>query len=300
VDLRQLETFRKVAQLRSVTRAASELRYAQSTVTAQIKGLESEFNVSLFKRGGRGVQLTPAGEQLLPYADRILELVEEAHRNLRREPEPSGTLVIGTMESITSYRLPPLLELFHYRYPKLRLSLRPTACAETLTALRQGIFDVGFLMDDVQDHPGLATIVLCEEQLTLVSAPDHPLAGERHITIDDLRDTNIVATEPGCSYRDKFTRLLSGDNPESLAVLEFGTIEAIKRSVEARLGIALLPKVTVRAELAAGTLVALPWHAPFRVYTQLAWNDSKRVPPEVELFVSEATRVVREAANSAA
>src|SRR5690606_36391536 len=104
VDVRQLETFRKVAQLGSITRAATELRYAQSTVTAQIKALESELNVALVKRSGRGIQLTAAGERFLPYAERILQLVAEARHNLRPAADPSGTLLIGTMQSITSYR----------------------------------------------------------------------------------------------------------------------------------------------------------------------------------------------------
>lgn len=294
MDVRQLETFRKVAQLGSITRAAAELRYAQSTVTAQIKALESELNVALVKRSGRGIQLTAAGERFLPYAERILQLVAEARHNLRPAADPSGTLVIGTMESITSYRLPPLLELFHHRYPKLRLSLRPTPCAQTRAALRHGTFDIGFLMEEERHHPGLASMVLCEERLVLIAAPDHPLTRQQHIDIADLRATNIVATEPGCSYREKFTRFLSEDTTELQPVLEFGTIEAIKRSVEARLGIALLPEVTVRAELTAGTLVALPWQPPFRVYTQLAWNDTTWVSPEIELFIAEATRVVRE------
>ncbi|HEX5596874.1 MAG TPA: LysR family transcriptional regulator, partial [Micromonosporaceae bacterium] len=295
MDFRQLETFRKVAQLRSLTRAATELRYAQSTVTAQIKSLESDLKLSLFDRSGRGVRLTAAGEQLLPYAERILDLVAEARRNLHPEREPSGVLTVGTMESITSYRLPPLLELFHHRYPKLQLSLRATSCTATRAALRQGTFDVGFLMEYEREHPGLASIVLCEEPLALVSAPKHPLAGRDRIDIAQLRDTTVLGTEPGCVYRDKFQELLGADGQDPYPVLEYGTIEAIKRSAEARLGVALLPKVTVAAELDAGSLVALAWPVPFRIYTQLAWNDTRWVPPEVRLFVSEATRVIREA-----
>ncbi|HEX5540399.1 MAG TPA: LysR family transcriptional regulator [Micromonospora sp.] len=297
MELRHLETFRRVARLCSLTRAAAELRYAQSTVTAQIKALESDLNVSLFERSGRGVRLTAAGEQLLPYADRILELVAEARRNLHPEREPEGELIIGTMESITSYRLPPLLELFHYRYPRLRLSLRPTSCAATRAALRQGAFDAGFLMEQGREHPGLTTVVLCEETLALVSAPDHPLARQDRIGIEHLRSVPVLGTEPGCVYRDQFQTLLSEDGEEPVPLLEFGTIEAIKRSVEVRLGVALLPEVTVAAELAAGSLVALPWPVPFRIYTQLAWNSTKWISPELQLFISEATRVVQEAAS---
>ncbi|WP_084960311.1 LysR family transcriptional regulator [Thermoactinospora rubra] len=294
MDLRQLETFRKVASVGSFTRAAAELNYAQSTVTAQIKGLEAEFNVSLFQRNGRGVQITAAGRQLLPYATKILDLAAEARHALQPDREPSGMLVVGTLESITSYRLPPLLELFRYRYPRLRLSLRATPGAEALAALRAGTFDAAFLMDEQCEHRGLTTVVLREEPLTLVAAPGHPLAAEPEITLDQLRRTDILSTEPGCSYRDKLAELLSDADGEQLPMLEFGTIEAVKRTAQAGLGVALLPRIVVAAELAEGSLVRLPWRPPFRVYSQLAWNEKAWLSPELQVFVSEAIRVVNE------
>ncbi|WP_232234715.1 LysR family transcriptional regulator [Actinoplanes sp. N902-109] len=296
--MRQLETFRKVALLGSVTRAAGELRYAPSTVTAQIKTLEGEFGVALFERSGRGTRLTAAGERLLPYADKMLDLLAEARHTLRPESEPSGLLVVGTMESITSYRLPPLLELLHHRFPRLRLSMRPTSCQETQAALRHGTFDVGFLMQEEVSHPGLQSLVLCEEPLTLVAAPDDPIAAEPAIDLDRLRATKILGTEPGCVYRDRFIELLSGDSPEPFPVLEMGTIEAIKRSVEVRLGVALLPRIAVAGELAAGTMVELPWEVPFRIYTQVAWNENKWMSPELRTFVDEVARVLREEATA--
>ncbi|MFI6210269.1 LysR family transcriptional regulator [Streptomyces sp. NPDC051041] len=292
MEIRHLVTFQKVATLLSFTRAAEELSYAQSSVTTQIRALEASLGVELFDRLGGRIRLTSAGEKLLEYAEQILALTEAARADVVGGDGPSGTLVIGTMESITSYRMPPLLEFFHHRYPKLQLSLRPSLCAETCHALRQGSFDIGFLMEQRTVQQGLETVVLAEEPLVLVAAPDHPLARQEELSLDDLRSASILATESGCAYRDLFEEELRG--AETMPFLEFGTIEAIKRGVISGLGIALLPAVTVTRELEAGEMTALPWKAPFSVYTQLAWRSSRRLSRELKLFIDQAVRLMQE------
>ncbi|MEW2160179.1 LysR family transcriptional regulator [Streptomyces sp. NPDC007189] len=293
MELRLLVTFEKVATALSFTRAAAELSYAQSSVTGQIRALESSLGVELFDRLGSRIRLTEAGERLLPYARQIIELADEARAAVVEPEEPSGTLTVGTMESLTSYRLPPLLEYFHHRHPGVRLALRTTIGDETRQALRQGAYDVGFLMEERTEHPGLTTAVLAEEPLALVAAPGHPLTGAAVATAD-LVGRPLLATEPGCAYRDLFERELRalGD----VDFLEFGTIEATKRAAAAGLGIALLPEVTVAAELADASLVRLDWEPPFRLHTQLAWRAEKRLPAHARLFVEQARRLVAEQA----
>ncbi|MFF5286619.1 LysR family transcriptional regulator [Streptomyces sp. NPDC013171] len=291
MELRLLATFEKVADVLSFTRAATELGYAQSSVTAQIRSLESSLGVDLFERLGSRIRLTEAGERLLPYAHRMTDLAEEARTAVAATAEPSGPIAVGTMESLTSYRLPPLLEYFHHRYPKVRLTLRPTLGDETRKALRQGTYDVGFLMEPETEHEGLETEVLAPEPLSLVGAPGHPLSGRTDLTTADLAAAQLLGTEPGCAYRDLFEAELREWEPP---FMEFGTIEATKRGVAAGLGVALLPRVTVAEELAAGVLVELPWEAPFTLFTQLAWRRGKRLPAHVRLFVEQARRLVRE------
>ncbi|WP_432174492.1 LysR family transcriptional regulator [Streptomyces sp. Tue6028] len=296
MELRLLVTFEKVATVLSFTQAAAELKYAQSSVTGQIRALESSLGTELFDRLGSRIRLTESGERLLPYARQIIELTEEARAAVVGAEEPSGALTVGTMESLTSYRLLPLLELFHHRYPGVRLSLRTTIGDETRQALRQGAYDVGFLMEEETRHAGLDVAVLAVEPLALVAAPGHALAGARAARTADLVGQSLLATEPGCAYRDLFERELNSVEPAGSGVsfTEFGTIEATKRAAAAGLGIALLPEVTVAAELAEGTLVRLPWEAPFTLRTQLAWRAGKRLPGHVRLFVEQARRLVSE------
>ncbi|WP_406358925.1 LysR family transcriptional regulator [Streptomyces sp. NBC_00658] len=296
MELRLLVTFEKVATVLSFTQAAAELKYAQSSVTSQVRALESSLGTELFDRLGSRIRLTEAGERLLPYARQIIELAEEARAAVVGAGEPSGALTVGTMESLTAYRLLPLLELFHHRYPGVRLSLRTTIGDETRQALRQGTYDVGFLMERETEHAGLETAVLAVEPLALVAAPGHRLANTPVVTADLVRES-LLATEPGCAYRDLFE--LELNSLEQVAFTEFGTIEATKRAAAAGLGIALLPEVTVAAELADGSLVRLPWEVPFTLRTQLAWRAGKRLPAHVRLFVEQARRLVREQSSGA-
>ncbi|MGW3943766.1 LysR family transcriptional regulator [Streptomyces phaeochromogenes] len=293
MEIRLLVTFEKVAAVLSFTQAAAELKYAQSSVTSQIRALESSLGVQLFDRLGSHIRLTEAGDRLLPYARQIIELSEEARAAVVGTEEPSGTLTVGTMESLTSYRLSPLLELFHHRYPGVRLSMRPTLGDETRQALRQGTYDVGFLMERETEHAGLEVTLLAEEPLALVAAPGHPLAGVAVSTADLVREP-LLATEPGCAYRDLFEEELNTRSAEPVSFMEFGTIEATKRAAAAGLGIALLPAVTVAEELADGRLVALPWEPPFTLRTQLAWRSGKRLPAHARLFVEQARKLVAE------
>ncbi|CAL9488763.1 HTH-type transcriptional regulator GltR [Streptomyces sp. enrichment culture] len=291
MELRLLVTFEKVATVLSFTRAAAELKYAQSSVTSQIRALESSLGAELFDRLGSRIRLTEAGERLLPYARRILELAEEARSAVADAEEPAGSLTVGTMESLTNHRLPPLLELFHHRYPKVRLSLRTTIGDETRQALRQGTYDLGFLMERETEHAGLETEVLAVEPLALVAAPGHPLAG-RPLTTADLLPQSLLATEPGCAYRDLFEQELTSLAP--VAFMEFGTIEATKRAAAAGLGVSLLPEITVAAELAGGSLVRLDWEPPFTLRTQLAWRSGKRLPAHARLFLEQARKLASE------
>ncbi|MBN0046616.1 LysR family transcriptional regulator [Streptomyces actuosus] len=291
MELRLLVTFEKVATVLSFTRAAAELRYAQSSVTAQIRALESSLGAELFDRLGSRIRLTEAGERLLPYARQMIELAGEARAAVAGAEEPAGTLAVGTMESLTSYRLPPLLEYFHHRYPRVRLSLRPTLGDETRRALRQGTYDLGFLMEEETEHTGLESEVLTAEPLALVAAPGHRLHGTEP-AVGDLVGEALLATEPGCAYRDLFERELTAAAPVSF--LEFGTIEATKRAAAAGLGVCLLPEVTVAAELAEGSLVRLEWTPPFTLRTQLAWRSGKRLPAHARLFVERARQLLAE------
>jgi len=294
MDTRHLRAFVAVAEKGNFTRAASELAFAQSTVTAQVQSLEREIGVDLFDRLPNSVRLSSAGERFLPYARRILGLTMEARQVSNPGEELSGTLVIGAMESITAYRLLPVFEFMHLRHPGVRLAMRPSLCLETEEAVRSGSFDGGFVVDARTSIPGLESEVLCEEPLVLVASVTHKLVGERDLDLSQLRQCQVVTTEPGCTYRDSFEQLLRTPGAGPFPLLELGSIDAIRRSVSSGMGIALLPRVALASDLEIGNLACLDWQPPFTVYTQLVWRRGQRLLPSLAAVRDTARRVISE------
>ncbi|MGW5419826.1 LysR family transcriptional regulator [Streptomyces sp. NPDC003943] len=291
MDLRQLTTFHRVATLLSFTKAAADLNYAQSSVTAQVKSLEVALGVELFERLRGRIRLTPAGERLLPYAERILSLVDEARDKTTGWAEPTGLLTIGTSESLTSYRMPPVLEFFHHRYPRLRISLRTGSADRTCEALRQGALDMGFFMDARTEHAGLRTERLWSEPLVAVAAPGHRLAGLSGLGSGDVAAVPLLVPEAGDCYRELLEAELAGAAAgPGPALLEFGTVESVKRGVAAGLGVSVLPEVAVADAVAAGALVVLDWRPPFEVHTQIAWRRGQQVTREMRTFIDQTVR----------
>jgi DNA-binding transcriptional LysR family regulator len=294
--MRHLATFLTVARLQSFTGAAAELGYAQSTITGQVKGLESDLGAELLDRTTARVTLTPAGERLLPYAEQIVDLSAEARLAVHEAEEAAGTVSVGSIESIATYRLSTIVEFFHHRFPDLRLVVRVSSCPDTLRALRQGEFDVGFLMSSQIRYPGLKGITLSEEELVAVAATDHPLARAADVSTSELRAATILNTEYGCPYRELFEAALNEDSEEKIHLLEFGTIEAIKQMAAAGLGVTVLPRFAVSDELAAGALAEVAWKVPFTMISHIAWHKDKWISKTLRLFMDEAVKVFREGA----
>ncbi|MET8220128.1 LysR family transcriptional regulator [Streptomyces hirsutus] len=297
MDIRQLTTFQKAATLLSFSRAAAELNYAQSSVTGQIRGLENTLGVELFERlSGRSVRLTQAGERFLPYAEQLLSLADEARSATRGGSEPAGRVLVGTMESIATYHMPPMLEFFHHRHPGLQVVLRPGSGEETVQALGRGALDLGLVMDVETRHAGMEGVVLRTEPLVAVVCPDHLLAARRLVTADQLREAPLLVPEAGPRCRRLLERELWGGR-EPVPLLESGTVGSAKRWAAAGLGIALLPAVAVADDIDTGVLAPLAWRPPFEVSTQLLWRRGTRLTRETRVFVDKVSEFLTEEAD---
>lgn len=306
MELRHLRTFREVARGLSFTRAARELGYVQSAVTSHVKALEADLGVRLFDRLGRRVALTDAGRKLLGHAERILDLTEEARADLAGgEAEPAGTVTVSATEMQCAYRLPPVLEEFRERFPKVRLVFRPSTPtgvldAETRRAIAEGVVDAAFVLQAPIDGPPHADFLaehLVEEPLVVVARPDHYLARALEVGPADLEDETILLHEKGCGYRVVFEGIMAkAEARPKEAPIEFSSGEAIKRCVEAGMGVAVLARVSVEREIEEGRLTVLRWEEPnFRVLTQMVRHSGKWVSPALEAFM----QVTREALDSA-
>jgi len=299
VDLRTLHTFRVAARTLSFTRAAAALGYAQSSVTAQMKGLEESLGVALFDRMGNRLQLTDPGERLLAYADRLLALAEEAQAAVRSD-EPRGALALTAPETVCTYLLPPLLRRFGEACPAVQVRFVPLHVREFKRALLDGVVDAAFILEEAFAPGALRVEPLRDEPLAVVASPAHPLAARPAVVARDLVGEPILLTELGCSYRNRFERSLIQAGAYPARRMEFQSVEAIKRCAEAGLGIAALPRVAVAAELAAGRLAELAWRdLDLGVRTQLAWSEARWTSPALAEFVGMAVEILRPAASAA-
>ena len=283
-----------MAENLSFTRAAGELGYVQSSVTAQIQNLERELGVPLFDRVGRRVTLTDAGRRLLGYAEKMLELEEETRAAVSANGEPAGTVTISAAETHCTYRLPRVLGRFRQLYPQVRVLIRPvpvgTFCGDTVRDLGEGKADVAFVLDKPVQATGLAADSLVEEPVWLVAAPDHRLAASPPVRPDDLRDETLLLTGAGCSYRAMFLDALARGGVHPGTLLEFSGVEAIKQCAIAGMGVAVLPAVVVTKEVEEGSLAALRWSGreDFEVVTQMVRHEERWLSPAAEAFCDVA------------
>jgi DNA-binding transcriptional LysR family regulator len=294
MELRHLQTFRAVARASSFTRAATELGYVQSAVTGHIKALERELGVSLFDRVGRTTVLTEAGEHLLGYAERIEDLVLEATTAVGGSTEPAGPVRISAPEVLCAHRLPIMIRDLLRQFPKIRLLFRanPTGAldAALARALANREVDLAFVLEEqLHVRAPLAAEPLAEEPLLVVAASSHPLARERAVSARHLDGMPMLLTEPGCRYRSVLEKALADVGAHVDIVGEFTSSETIKRCVEAGSALGVLAAVSVAAEIADGTIVALPWEGPdLRIRTYVAWDTRRSISPAMTAVIHTA------------
>jgi DNA-binding transcriptional LysR family regulator len=300
MEIRQLRSFQTVANLLSFNKAADRLNYAQSSISAQIQALEEELKVQLFDRLGRRVLLTEAGTQLLEYANKILDLVAESHSEMAAAKEPLGSLTIRIPETFGVQRLPAVIKEFHSRCPKVRLNFITCAHEGLDKDLRKGLTDLAFLLTESFQAADLMMETVGFESVVLVAGPDHRLAAQEAVATRELAGETILLSKVDCSYRKSFERLLHEEGIGKLIRLEFHSVEVLKRHIMAGVGITVLPEIAVAAEVAAGSLVILPWSEnPIEVALLMVWYRDRWLSPTLRAFM-EVTKLVMPAVSEPA
>jgi len=295
VDAPQLDAFITVVEVGSFTRAAARLHLSQPTVTTRIKSLELALGTMLVERLPGGVRPTAAGADLLPYAREIVRLTGRARQAVGSGGQPHGRIEVGAIESLATYRLLPVVEYLYWRYPKMQLSMHTPAADNSVTDVRDGRLDCAFFIDSQREWEGLRAAVLCPEPLVLVGGPDHLLVGRSDVTREDLRTASLIRADSDAGYHRLYEQAVGlHDAAERPRTFELGSVDAVKRSVSLGLGMALLPAVTVRRELAERRLFPIDWTVPFEAYSQVVWRPGSGSNTGLEALVDAAIRVVRE------
>lgn len=252
----RLRVFCTVARHLNFSRAAEELLLTQPAVTQQIKAIEDELGVSLFDRGGGHIQLTPGGKALVPFADRIKALSEEAVRAVAAAyGEQSGDLALGASQTIAQYLLPALIAAFRKSHPKVRVTALSGNTAEMLEALLAGNTQVA-LIEGPERRKDLPIERFMEDHMVLVVPPGHEWAGQE-ITVAMLRGEPLLMREFGSGSRRVIEQALAANGLKAKNIqvsMEFDSTEGLLSAVEAGLGVTFVSRWAVRNQLALGTL----------------------------------------------
>ncbi len=294
MEIRQLKTFKAVADHLSFHKAANAIHYAQSTVSAQIMALEEDLGIRLFERLGRRIMLTEEGENFYEYACKMLELTEAARAELTEGARLAGSLTIRVPESFCVNRLTPVVAIFRNRMPNVKLRFITCAQEGLRRDLRKGFTDLAFLLAESIQSRDLAVEILGTEHLVFVAAPDHPLMKFDKFETDMLTEHTLLLSRVDCSYRRILEQILQESKCEPKMVLEFNSVAAIIACVTAGLGVTLIPEIAVRRELELRTLATLPWsESDMEVAQLMIWHQDKWLSPIMKGFMDTAREVLK-------
>lgn len=249
MELRTINTFLHIAELHSFSRAARELGYSQSAVSSQIAQLEAELGTPLFDRVGKTVRLTDAGLTFQDYARTLLATAQQAKAALQPAREVRGTLRIALADSVCSTFLPDLLLHYHARCPEVELVLRTATADEMLQWLSSNEVDLAYTLDQPILQPNLVLAFNELEPICMVAPPNHPLARQEVVTLEELAKQEFLLTERG-------------------------------------MGLSFLPEYIVRNELAAHRLARLNVpECQISMHRQLFYHRDKWLTPQMKAFI---------------
>ncbi|WP_300335946.1 LysR family transcriptional regulator [Accumulibacter sp.] len=294
---RRLQVFHAVAKHLSFTKAGEALHMTQPAVTFQIKQLEERFNTRLFDRGGGRISLTPAGDLVLDYAERILALSAELDiRVAEMTGQMSGSLLVGASTTIAEFMLPPILGEFNVRYPQVRARLTVANSEAISNAIAAHTLDIGLIESQVT-QPSLQSEVCGDDELQVVCTPSHPLAGQQEVDARSLLAHDFIAREPGSSTReitDSYLRAC-GVEPEQLrTVMELSSPEALKGVVATGLGFSIVSRASFEKERQLGTLVGVSLRPALKRTLSLIYPKERFRSQVVLSFVEFARSKLKE------
>ncbi|CAB3393453.1 MULTISPECIES: LysR family transcriptional regulator [Kyrpidia] len=252
--------FATVAKTRNFSRAAEALHMTQPAVSLQIQALEQKFGVKLLERTNRTVRLTRAGEILLDRAEEILESYRELGLIMDDLVQgEGGHLAIGASYTFGEYVLPRILAQFCKRYPKVSVAITIENTSQVAEAILRREQDVGIVEGGLH-HSDLEVLPLFEDELRVVVPASHRLAGRAEATPEELAGERWILREHGSGTREAADKMFSATGLVPAALVELGSTQIIKESVEAGLGVSLLSTWTVVKEIRLGTLKTLRLH----------------------------------------
>jgi DNA-binding transcriptional LysR family regulator len=287
MNLNHLAIFHAVAQAGSMTLGAERLDISQPAVSKQVQDLERALGVHLFDRIGRRVHLSQAGEILADYARRLFALAHEADEAMADvRAVGRGRLVIGASTTIGTYLLPGVVAEFWRRHPQIELLVQIENTEQVHRRVAAHELDIGLTEGLIEDRD-LEAEVFHRDELVMIAAPGHRLAGQTRVPVSAVRGEPFILREPGSGTRTVEERALARLKLPVRVVMALGSTEAIKRVVAEGVGLAIMSRLAVGAECAAGSVAVLPVTGlPIGRSLHVVRRKGRRDGPALQAFCS--------------
>lgn len=290
MNVRDLLIFKTVAHEGSFNRAAQQLNYVQSNITSRIQKLEQQLETKLFHRHQQGITLTNEGEQLLPYAKKIISLVKEMKTIASDDQNPKGKLDIASVETVI--QLPLILSKYAQTYKDVDLTLSTGVTAELKNRVLQYELDGAFVTKSaITKEPLLKQVDVFHENLVLI-------AGNKGVSFEEIIQLPIIRFSDGCGYRAKLDEYLYDHEIVPSKVMELGTLETTLGSVISGLGIAYVPYAAVQEYEAQGLIQCYQLPKQYsEITTVFIYRQDEYITPALQKFVQTVEEVHNEIYN---
>lgn len=283
MTLRHMRIFVSVFQKNSITKAAQELHLTQPSVSLAVRELEDYYGIRLFDRIGRHIAPTECGKEFYRYAVHIVSLFNEMEKKMRNW-DTFGTLRIGASITIGTHILPVLIHRYQDQFPDLMIEAKVSKSASVEDEIIHNGIDLG-LIETQPSHPDLRAVPFMTDSMCAITAPDHPLASVKSISLAELSRFPFLMREKssaGCKLLDAAFSL------QQMTVSprwESTSTQALVKAVAEGLGVSVLPYLIVKKDIEEGTVRQIPLNQPIRRNLNVIYHKSKFLPDNMKSFI---------------
>ena len=286
MQFESLKVFCDLAETESFTRTAQINGVSQSAVSQAISSLERHFKSLLIERSKKNFRLTSEGEVLYNHGKEMLQTYA-AFQNRMQEIKNvvSGEIRLATVYSLGLHDLPPYVKRFMRDYPEVKIHVEYRRSNQVYDGVVGNIVDLGLVAYPVHD-PRWEVVPLRKEPLVLACHPQHPLAKLKSVNLKALNGHKFISFEPDMPTRKALDKILKGQGVTVQHVMEFDNIETVKRALELDCGVAIVPEPTVKQEVAAGNLVAVPLTGSYFRQLGAIHRKTRVLSPAIKQFLT--------------
>ena len=286
MEIKNLITFLRVAELNSFTKAAQALDYSQSTVSFQIKQLETELGCLLFERINHTLLLTGEGQELVTYAKQVCRLTDEYHQRRVMDQPVSGYVHVVVPDSVCEAMMLDNYADFFRRYPGIRLRFSTADTENMFRLLDRNEADVMLTLDSHVYHTNYVIARETRIATHFFAGADSPLAGKKRLCVEDVIRMPMILTEKGMGYRRLLDDKLAQRSIEIAPVLEIGRTDIITHILEEGSAVSFLPDFVARDKVESGKLVRLDVSDfSIDVWQQMIYHRNKWISEALDTFI---------------